>query len=324
MSVLHEQVAIKDLFPSLPEGQTPTHLQGEVLQLSQEINVPFAAEPNSKYSNWWRSLHEEAHWAVKPVWYNMPEFGAASIPISEGAPSAEVLSLAPHLPSNIKYYAAGNDVIPTMGMLGEIDPTPSEPEVRIWSIAAMAAKEWEHPFRTILRQKIPPEEMAARGDDGWHKVSTAGVWAPTATLNRQGIDRMAQFGINPLIGAMRPVETGYEPPFRHPEAPSEVQENFQSIIDAHPAIPIDQPEIPEASALKNKYWNIYTAWKQFFTSNTPSRHYDEALAAFDLVSDQSLQLFNRIWESDARKYGHISLANVAASLAVAETAKANT
>lgn len=72
-------ISLRELFPTA-EGR-PTQLQVQVLKLSQNIGVPFTVEPNPKYANWWHSLHEIAHWAVKPRWYNKPNAGTETIPV---------------------------------------------------------------------------------------------------------------------------------------------------------------------------------------------------------------------------------------------------
>lgn len=278
------EVTIPDLFPSFQPGQQPTQLQAEVLALSLEIGVPYPAEPNPRYSNWWRALHEVAHWAVKPEWYNLPQFGTANIAQYQGRPAPEVTALHPGIPRDaVQYYAAGNDVIPNVGLRHSVDPTPSERSVRAWSIAAMIAKEWEHPFRTILRERIPPQEMISRGDDGWHKEATAQVWAPTTLIYPGAIQRLGRFGVNPLVETYRPLDDGFRPPFESATTRQEVAANHEAIRAQYAYEPASRPVVFDHLLLEENYWNIYTGWKNFTDERTPGEVYDDMLTEFDEI-----------------------------------------
>ena len=314
--ILESNVTVDNLFPSFEPGQIPTELQGEVFDLTQAIAIPFAAEPNARYANWWRSLHEAGHWAINPEWYNHSTAATGTISIYGGQPSDAVRALSPTVDAAnfVSYYAAGNDVIPDIRMFGRTDPMPAERETRAWSIGTMLAKGWEHPFRTILRNAMPPQEMEARGDDGWHKAATAHVWSPTSMLRRKAIEYMGRFDINPLIGNYRPVDIDFEFPHDDPQSITELNANFDTMIAAHPSKRVAVSN-PEAIGLNAAYGNVYMEWKMFFNGRTPKGEYERLLDALDTVSEGSLAVFNREWPKVAAEYGHGESAEKAADLA---------
>lgn len=283
-------VSLRELFPTA-EGH-PTSLQLQVLKLSQDIGVPFPVEPNPKYANWWHSLHEVAHWAVKPPWYNRPNAGANTIPLYstmlQRNTHPEISGL-----NEVSFYHGGNDIIPNMGMYR--NPTPAEDQVRPWTILTLHRMGWEHPFRTILREHKLPSEMRKLGDDGWHKAATAHVWSPVTPAEPERIAVMAQFGINPLIDNFRPEPDGFELPHQSPASPIELRENFDAVLKKYrkkTAI-LDNPE---ADKLGEEYWDIYTTWARFVTSDTHPAIFNNLLKRFDAVAARSVSIFQEEWQ----------------------------
>jgi hypothetical protein len=164
---------LMDLFPAFtgPEELDPRLL--EIVELCAEIGVPFPAEKNKAYGNWWHSLHEVGHWAVKPDWYiAYAEYLIGDLETSWGS-----LCVAGNTVSGFErpidlpilgWYKGGNDVIPEIGMYK--DPTLGEHETRVWALQVIQEKGWPHPF----------DDNTGRVDTGdhfFHKPASARVWA---------------------------------------------------------------------------------------------------------------------------------------------------
>jgi hypothetical protein len=92
----------------------------EVCQLASELGVP---RPTNKdvFNTWFSTLHEIAHFAIKPLWYRQ---------------YAEVIKWS----GNHDHCAP---VIPDLYMLA--DPTPDEDCARLWSIQVCELKGWTNP-----------------------------------------------------------------------------------------------------------------------------------------------------------------------------------
>jgi hypothetical protein len=220
---------LKEMFPAFSGPEELDHRQITLLELCAQIGVPFPAERNKAYGNWWHSLHEIGHWAVKPNWYIQyaqylmddlsTTWGSLEIPAGtvKGVDRDIVLP-------RIGRYVGGNDIIPEIGLY--IDPTPGEKETRVWSLQFIKMKGWYHPFDENTNG-------VATGDNVFHKPASARVWA-TPQINDPDIrTNMRRWGLNIPEGKFRPAEMVgngmFKLPFPTPECHEEMVANMDAI-----------------------------------------------------------------------------------------------
>lgn len=247
------------LFPSYASGQEVPNRLLEVVRFCADAGLPFPAEPNDKYSVWWRSLHEIGHWAIKPEFYYTGELGGRVIPILGAEVTLNGIKRA------VTYYEAGNDVIPDAELPEGRDPTPNELEVRPWAIRTMQALGYEHPFREILQEGRPVTEVKKLGDAGWHKPASMRVWAPTSQLRPLSIRSMTYFGIDPLEGNYRADGKGFIAPYPYPKDLDEKRANMVAMRAAYQEA--DKLRLPDFSdsdrEMADLYHLTYEQWLEY-------------------------------------------------------------
>lgn len=193
---------LMDMFPAFASPEELDHRQITLLELCAQIGVPFPAERNKAYGNWWHSLHEIGHWAVKPNWFIQyaqyliddlsTTWGSLTVP----AGTVKGVDRDITLPK-IGRYVGGNDVIPEIGLYR--DPTPNEHETRVWSLQIIEMMGWNHPFADNVNG-------VATGDYFFHKPASARVWATPQIEDPQIRNRMLRWGLNVPSGQFRPAE----------------------------------------------------------------------------------------------------------------------
>ncbi len=262
-----------ELFPAYDESEPVPQTLLDLVKASNEFGVPFPAEPNRKYANWWRSLHEIAHWAVKPPVYTATIFGGRVIPILQTSLSLDGTSP----PSDVFYYKAGNDIIPDAELGRGIDPTPDEMEVQAWVCRYMERVSYRHPFADILAQAQSYQEVSSLGDGGWHKPATMRVWNPTVQFRPKTVRAMAYFNLDPLRGTFRADDKGFTFPFPNSSKFSEVMANKDALLIAYAGknslpLPVKSDEDRTIEAL---YQNTYSEWMM----ETRNGEFSDALRA---------------------------------------------
>ena len=245
--------ALMQMFPAFEGTDQLTEQHVVLLELCARIGIPFPAERNRAYGNWWHSLHEIGHWAVKPDWYIdysryllddlHTTWGSLTIP-SGTVPGVDRDVFLPR----IGRYVGGNDVIPEIALLR--DPTPGEEETRVWSLQVIEMMDWAHPFRFNLGHvKV--------GDDHFHKPGSARVWLAAQVSDPRIAARMERWGLNAAQQRFRPYDAPdgapFELPFPRPERHEEMMENVRAI---HTAFGDGAPRLQERID-----WKAYLAWR---------------------------------------------------------------
>lgn len=224
MNVEMKRFTLMDMFPSFAGPEELDSRQIALLELCAQIGVPFPAERNKAYGNWWHSLHEIGHWAVKSDWYIdysrylidelHTTWGSLDIP----AGTVKGVDRDIHLPK-IGRYVGGNDVIPEVGLY--IDPTPGEHETRVWSLQVIEKMGWEHPFSDNTKSVF-------KGDHFFHKPASARVWATPQVGSPKILQKMERWGLNVPNGQFRPTDS-FALPFPTPVTHLEMAENMDAI-----------------------------------------------------------------------------------------------
>ena len=263
------RITLDDLFPAMsPKDISPRHI--ELIKLCHRIGTPFPAEPNFKYSTWWRSLHEIAHWAVKPDWYNRyavylfkdldVESGDLYIPAGTipGVPKVHLQGLT--------WYLGGNDVIPEIAMY-ITDTTPAEMAVRTWSLQVIELMGWENPC-------INAQDGSFTGDLLFHKPASAKVWSPAMLEHLATLLQMARWNIHVAAGKFRPDDgpdgKSFSLPFPRPARHAEMMANINAVT----ALCGSGRELTKTQA---------TYWKTFLQA----RWADEVLAKMAVAAESA-------------------------------------
>lgn len=217
---------LMDMFPAFCSPEELDYRQITLLELCAQIGVPFPAERNKSYGNWWHSLHEIGHWAVKPDWYIQyaeyliddlgTTWGSLEIP----AGSVPGVNRDIVLPK-VGRYVGGNDVIPEIGLY--IDPTPGEHETRVWSLQFIEKMGWNHPFDDN-------PQCFASGNHFFHKPASARVWATPQTNSPLIRKKMDRWGLDVEKGKFRAVD-GFSPPHPTPVCHQEMVSNMDAIYE---------------------------------------------------------------------------------------------
>ncbi|HSX00624.1 MAG TPA: hypothetical protein VLF67_00135 [Candidatus Saccharimonas sp.] len=237
-----------ELFPSYQE---PSQLDLRLLQLASlthQLGLPFPAEPKRPYSIWWHALHEVAHWAVKPDWYiDYSLWLRPDIRVRTGhlvLPAGLVPGFAGLDIADYRYYAAGNDLIPDIYLPSD-DPTPSETEVRRWSLQMLDWFGWPHPLRENVN--ADGSLIITHGDLAFYKPASGRVWHPRYLTDPAATAKMAAWGIDVPAGQLRPVSDPFALPYPRPSHVSQVLANMDVIYrrygsGQHQPIPPDHSE----------------------------------------------------------------------------------
>lgn len=191
---------LMELFPAFGDPSELDTKQIALVQLCAKIGVPFPAETNKSYGNWWHSLHEIAHWAVKPQWYvQYAQYLVDDLAQTWGSlhiPAGTVPGVDHEVRiERLGRYVGGNDVIPDIGLYS--DPTPAEQEVRCWSLQFLERMQWPHPFDDNV-------ERVTTGDHFFHKAASARVWATPLKDSRRIAGHLRRWGIDVRNGRYRP------------------------------------------------------------------------------------------------------------------------
>lgn len=221
-----KRFTLMDMFPAFDGPEELEYRQIILLELCAQIGIPFPAERNKEYGNWWHSLHEIAHWAVKPDWYIQysqyliddlaTTWGSLEIP----AGTVKGIDRDIVLPK-IGRYIGGNDVIPEIGLY--IDPTPGEHETRVWSLQFILKLGWNHPFDDNT-------EHVVTGNHFFHKPASARVWA-TPLIHDPIIRRkMDRWKLDVPNGKFRAVDE-FILPYPTPVCHQEMVINMDAIYD---------------------------------------------------------------------------------------------
>lgn len=251
---------LRELFPAYIEGDPIPQRLLDLVQVSNNLGVPFPAEPNRKYANWWRSLHEIAHWAVKPPIYTATNFGGREIPILHTVVSFDVTSP----PVDVLYYNAGNDIIPDAELGRGIDPTPDEMEVQAWVCRYMEKVGYAHPFAEILHAGQSYAKVSELGDGGWHKPASMRVWNPTSQFRPKTVQTMAYFDLDPMRGRYRADDKGFTFPFPNPDsedfsAVKANQEALKKYYSGRKELPMPSKS-EDDNAIEALYQDTYSEW----------------------------------------------------------------
>jgi hypothetical protein len=220
-----ESFTLMDMFPAFTGPEELDHRQINLLELCSRIGVPFPAERNKAYGNWWHSLHEIGHWAVKPDWYiHYSQYLIDDLHTIWGSlhiPSGMVKGIDRdiYLPK-IGRYVGGNDVIPEAGLY--VDPTPGEHETRVWSLQIIEMMGWNHPFDDNT-------SGVSRGNDFFHKPASARVWATPLIDNRIIRERMERWGLDIPNSKCRPEDDLFTLPYPTPVRHKEMVDNMDAI-----------------------------------------------------------------------------------------------
>jgi hypothetical protein len=220
---------IDDVFPAFRPADIDPRLI-TILQLCAEVGLPFPVEHNAPYAEWWHSLHEVGHWAVKPQWYiNYSAYLIEDIRISRGSlfiPAGTIPGVGEVDLPELSLYQAGNDVIPEIGLYR--DPTPAEFECRVWSLQVIELMGWSHPFDDNTTGVFV-------GDQHLHKPASARIWAPPQLHDPVITGNMDRWGINPLAGRFRaweaPGNGQFTLPHPRPTCHAQIMANIQQVHD---------------------------------------------------------------------------------------------
>ncbi|HEY6736611.1 MAG TPA: hypothetical protein VI322_02735, partial [Candidatus Saccharimonadia bacterium] len=217
-----------ELFPALGHFEVDKRLI-QLLNFCHKQQLPYPVESKGAYAVWWHALHEVGHWAVKPRWYIdlavslFPSLTIYTDNVFIPAGSAPGVVHDLHLPA-FQWYQAGNDVIPDLGMWE--DPTPGEPETRLWCLLMLRKFCWPHPFDDNTG-------LVDVGDYLFHKPSSARVWAPFILEDETLWASFRRWGIDPASGRFRSLEApnagSFTLPYPRPHTHDELWSNYRAV-----------------------------------------------------------------------------------------------